>query len=100
VSQSVDAQTSHSKVDAIRQYSILEEKEDYLVSTSVHPPELDPALAEQSEQTSESRSNLRLFPPPLFSRQNVPQNYKRVLLLIQFSITDQPIASRQTLLRL
>ncbi|KAG1755899.1 RNA polymerase III transcription factor IIIC subunit-domain-containing protein [Suillus lakei] len=62
-------------VDAIRQYSIPEEKEDYVVPASTHPPELDPALAEQSEQSSGSRSNLRLFPPPLFSRQNVPQNY-------------------------
>ncbi|KAG2118940.1 RNA polymerase III transcription factor IIIC subunit-domain-containing protein [Suillus discolor] len=62
-------------VDAIRQYSIPEEKEDYVIPASIHPPELDPALAEQSEQTSGPRSNLRLFPPPLFSRQNVPQNY-------------------------
>lgn len=100
MSQSVDAQTSHSEVDAIRQYSIPEEKEDYVVSASNHPPELDPALAEQSEQISGLRSNLRLFPPPLFSRQNVPQNYKRVLLLVLIYITDQPVASRQTLLRL
>ncbi|KAG2152028.1 RNA polymerase III transcription factor IIIC subunit-domain-containing protein [Suillus cothurnatus] len=62
-------------VDAIRQYSVPEEKEDYVVPASTHPPELDPALAEQNEQTFGSRSNLRLFPPPLFSRQNVPQNY-------------------------
>jgi len=55
--------------------------EDYVVPALTHPPELDPALAEQSEQSSVTRSNLRLFPPPLFSRQNVPQNYKRVPLL-------------------
>ncbi|OJA20879.1 hypothetical protein AZE42_00865 [Rhizopogon vesiculosus] len=64
-------------VDAIQQFSFSEETEDYVVAASTHPPELDPALAEQSEQSSETRSNLRLFPPPLFSRQNVPQNYKR-----------------------
>lgn len=82
VFQSVDPQISHSEVDAIRQYSIPEEKEDYVIPASNHPPELDPALAEQSEQTSGPRSNLRLFPPPLFSRQNVPQNYKHVILLV------------------
>ncbi|KAG0705463.1 hypothetical protein DFH29DRAFT_800164 [Suillus ampliporus] len=53
------------------------EKEDYVVPAFTHPPELDPALTEQSEQSSEPRSNLQLFLPPLFSRQNVPQNYKR-----------------------
>ena len=26
--------------------------------------------------TAAKKSNLRLFPPPLFSRQSIPQNYK------------------------
>jgi len=77
-----------SKVDAIQQFSLPEEREDYVVPASTHPPELDPALTEQgqqSQQSSGTRSNLRLFPPPLFSRQNVPQNYKHVLVLRFFS---------------
>ncbi|KIJ70265.1 hypothetical protein HYDPIDRAFT_78440 [Hydnomerulius pinastri MD-312] len=63
-------------VDAIRQYTIPEEKEDYVVPAAIVSPEIDPELAEQSGQaTSATRSNLRLFPPPLFSRQGIPQNY-------------------------
>ncbi|KAH7930260.1 hypothetical protein BV22DRAFT_1028484 [Leucogyrophana mollusca] len=62
--------------DAIRKYTIPEEKEDYAIQIGNLPPELDPALAEQSgQQRPTTRSNLRLFPPPLFSRQAIPQNY-------------------------
>ncbi|KAH7904035.1 transcription factor IIIC, subunit 5, partial [Hygrophoropsis aurantiaca] len=62
-------------VDAIRKYKIPEEKEDYVVQASNVSQEIDPTLAEQSGEASTTRSNLRLFPPPLFSRQGIPQNY-------------------------
>jgi len=62
-------------VDAIRQYSIPEEKEDYTLPVN---PVLDPQLVPDSadpQSTPAARSNLRLFPPPLFSRQGISQNY-------------------------
>src|ERR1700691_5693918 len=65
-------------VDAIRQYSIPEEKEDYTLPVN---PVLDPQLVPDSadpQSTPAARSNLRLFPPPLFSRQGISQNYKYV----------------------
>ncbi|KAI6003794.1 RNA polymerase III transcription factor IIIC subunit-domain-containing protein [Pisolithus albus] len=59
-------------VDAIRRYSIPGEKEDYSLSLGKSiRAEIDPQLTDQTL----SRSNLRLFPPPLFSRQGIPQNY-------------------------
>ncbi|KAI6047342.1 RNA polymerase III transcription factor IIIC subunit-domain-containing protein [Pisolithus marmoratus] len=59
-------------VDAVMRYTIPDEKEDYSLSLggSIRA-DLDPQLTDQTL----SRSNLRLFPPPLFSRQGVPQNY-------------------------
>ncbi|KIO12791.1 hypothetical protein M404DRAFT_124008 [Pisolithus tinctorius Marx 270] len=62
-------------VDAIRRYTIPDEKEAYSLSPggSIHPG-LYPQLTEEIDQTL-SRSNLRLFPPSLFSRQGIPQNY-------------------------
>lgn len=65
-------------VDAIRAYSIPAEKEDYVLPLNPLPMELDPQLAEDqpSDQVIKTRSNLRLFPPPVFTRQGIPQNYK------------------------
>ncbi|KAG1715941.1 hypothetical protein ID866_1230 [Astraeus odoratus] len=63
-------------VDAIRRYKIPDEKEDYILPPGNIPPEIDPQLTEGTGQlASSSRSNLRLFPPPLFSRQGIPQIY-------------------------
>ncbi|KIM91005.1 hypothetical protein PILCRDRAFT_159710 [Piloderma croceum F 1598] len=62
-------------VEAIQQYSIPEEKEDYTLPAN---PVLDPQLVADSKEPqsiSGQRSNLRLFPPPLFSRQGISQNY-------------------------
>lgn len=46
---------------------------------------IDPALTGGTEGTlqpsSTKKSNLRLFPPPLFSRQSVPQNYKYAIFV-------------------
>lgn len=69
-------------VEAIRKYSIPVEKEDYTLPAD---PILDPQLVPEavySQSTSAFRSNLRLFPPPLFSRQGISQNYKYVCLSI------------------
>ncbi|KAF8845693.1 hypothetical protein BDN67DRAFT_1006961 [Paxillus ammoniavirescens] len=64
-------------VDAITKYVVPEEKEDYVVSALPgNHPQIDPELAEQSGQaTSATQSNMRLFPPPIFGRQGIPQNY-------------------------
>jgi hypothetical protein len=64
-------------VEAIRGYIIPEEKEDYIVPVdpSSSDGESHPAV-ETGEQRVQTRSNLRLFPPPLFSRQGISQNYK------------------------
>lgn len=65
-------------VDAICQYTMPEEKEDYMLPIDpVLDPKLVPEAADQPLHPS-SRSNLRLPPPPLFSRQGIPQNYKYV----------------------
>jgi len=64
-------------VDEIRRYSILEEKEDYVVPEDPSEMIIDPQLSGEApqEEPAAMKSNLRLFPPPLFSRQNVPQHY-------------------------
>ena len=47
---------------------------------------IDPQLKESPRSQSTShlplKSNLRLFPPPLFSRQTIPQAYKFVLFTL------------------
>lgn len=65
---------SWSAVDAIRKYAIPEENEDYILSSPTDP-NIDPGLAKY-DGLSATQSNLRLFPPPIFSRQGIPQNYK------------------------
>ncbi|ETW84234.1 hypothetical protein HETIRDRAFT_123874 [Heterobasidion irregulare TC 32-1] len=64
---------SNMDVDAIRQYTIPEEREDYVVAKDPTAMEIDPELTGGAPQAT--KSNLRLFPPPLFSRQSIPQNY-------------------------
>ncbi|OSD01840.1 hypothetical protein PYCCODRAFT_1478265 [Trametes coccinea BRFM310] len=68
-------------VDGILRYHIPPEKEDYTI-TEADPSamDIDPQLLGEGEAAGPSgptktRSNLRLFTPPLFSRQGVPQNY-------------------------
>jgi general transcription factor 3C polypeptide 5 (transcription factor C subunit 1) len=73
--------TSH-KVEGIREYGFPQEKEDYTIDdTSAMDVDVDPPLVGRvhpEAQLSTQRSNLRLFPPPIFSRQGIPQNYKCV----------------------
>ena len=47
--------------------------------------DIDPTLQPQAGPSAgpKMRSNLRLFPPPLFSRQGIPINYKFSDLLLQ-----------------
>ena len=70
-------------VDGIRGYQFPSEKEDYTTDDpSAMDVDIDPQLvgrAYPEAQHSTQRSNLRLFPPPIFSRQGIPQNYKCVL---------------------
>ncbi|KAI9001131.1 RNA polymerase III transcription factor IIIC subunit-domain-containing protein [Trametes punicea] len=68
-------------VDGILRYHIPPEKEDYSITEAdALAMDIDPQLlgegdAAGSSTTTKTRSNLRLFTPPLFSRQVVPQNY-------------------------
>ncbi|KAG5351267.1 hypothetical protein C0989_007207 [Termitomyces sp. Mn162] len=78
-------------VDALQSYVIPEEKADYTISvqstsgtamdTDINlDPELTGISVSRHQPESRTipvmRSNLRLFPPPLFSRQTIPQGYK------------------------
>jgi general transcription factor 3C polypeptide 5 (transcription factor C subunit 1) len=71
-------------VEGIREYRIPQEREDYTVDDpSAMDIDIDPELvgrAHPEAQHSNQQSNLRLFPPPIFSRQGIPQNYKCVVL--------------------
>ncbi len=69
-------------MDGILRYHIPPEKEDYTVSEADPAAmDIDPQLLGVSDVPAgavRTRSNLRLFTPPLFSRQGIPQNYKCV----------------------
>ncbi|KAF7352970.1 hypothetical protein MVEN_01264400 [Mycena venus] len=73
-------------VEAIRTYVIPPEKADYMVPMATSSAQgqdidmnLDPALTgiplPEPDPNQPMRSNLRLFPPPLFSRQTIPHSY-------------------------
>ncbi|KAJ7431284.1 RNA polymerase III transcription factor IIIC subunit-domain-containing protein [Mycena galericulata] len=73
-------------VEAIRTYTIPPEKADYMVPVAASSSQstdidmnLDPELTgiplPERNPDQPMRSNLRLFPPPLFSRQTIPQFY-------------------------
>jgi len=62
-------------VEGILKFRIPPEKEDYLVPVE---SSIDPLLTGEDKEDTQGpkmKSNLRLFPPPLFSRQSIPQNY-------------------------
>ncbi|EPQ59371.1 hypothetical protein GLOTRDRAFT_70737 [Gloeophyllum trabeum ATCC 11539] len=61
-------------IEGIRSYTIPEEKEDY-TTLSMPEVQIDPQLTCEPGTEPKIVSNLRMFPPPLFSRQSVPQNY-------------------------
>ncbi|PCH41610.1 hypothetical protein WOLCODRAFT_17227 [Wolfiporia cocos MD-104 SS10] len=64
-------------VEGIINYKIPPEMEDYLVpeDPAAMDIDIDPQLTGAPAEGQKMKSNLRLFPPPIFSRQNVPQNY-------------------------
>jgi general transcription factor 3C polypeptide 5 (transcription factor C subunit 1) len=55
-------------VEALRDYRIPPENEDYYISDG-----------------ESQRSNVRVFPPPLFGRQHTSQNYKSVFLSVHLT---------------
>lgn len=88
--KSVD-RCSRFVVESICKYTIPPEKYDFTIPVEPQQQsrmdiDIDPALLPEgsSSQTSDQptvKSNLRLFPPPIFSRQHIPQLYKCVFLL-------------------
>lgn len=69
--------TSSLLVDAIRKFVIPEENEDYAAPRDPDAMVIDPELSgEPSTTTVEMKSTMRAFPPPLFSRISIPQQYK------------------------
>ncbi|KAJ7179308.1 RNA polymerase III transcription factor IIIC subunit-domain-containing protein [Mycena filopes] len=73
-------------VEAIRTYAIPPEKAEYMIPVTNPSSQgadidmnLDPQLTgiplPEPDLAQPMRSNLRLFPPPLFSRQTIPQAY-------------------------
>ncbi|KAK0468020.1 RNA polymerase III transcription factor IIIC subunit-domain-containing protein [Desarmillaria tabescens] len=104
---------SSMDVEAIRAYRFPEEKADYMVPANPSPPSsqtllpptstsdpdfemnLDPQLLDDPKPApasdSDMRSNLRLFPPPIFSRQTIPQvyNYKANTASIVSTTVDE-----------
>jgi hypothetical protein len=69
-------------VEGIHAYRLSQETEDYTIDDpSAMDVDIDPQLVGRTQpeaQHSTQRSNLRLFPPPIFSRQGISQNYKYV----------------------
>lgn len=70
-------------------YTIPEEKEEYTIPLELS--NADGANSEHRETTQNVQSNLRLPPPPLFSRQAIPQLFKlRIyrVTLVYFEVPD------------
>ncbi|KAF9780292.1 RNA polymerase III transcription factor IIIC subunit-domain-containing protein [Thelephora terrestris] len=63
-------------VDAIRKFIIPEEKEDYTAPRDPNAMSIDPEMSGgPPNATVEMKSTMRTFPPPLFSRISIPQQY-------------------------
>lgn len=85
-------------VEGILKYHIPPETEEYIIAEAdpnamdIDPQLLDEGGGEGTSLSTKTMSNLRLFPPPLFSRQGVPQNYKcAVQVLMRNHLTDAPL---------
>lgn len=65
-------------MEDILKYKLPEEQEDYVSPGDPSAMDIDPQLRGDHEAPSNDklRSNLRLPPPPLFSRQEIPQIYR------------------------
>jgi hypothetical protein len=63
-------------VDGIRNYHIPPEEENYTAEINTENMDIDPSILNDSgDAIPKTTSTLRLFPPPLFTRQGLPQNY-------------------------
>jgi hypothetical protein len=64
-------------VDAVKKFRIRSENEDYVVPVD-SDLSIDPHLCSQDPLVPPMRmnSNMRFFPPPSFSVQQIPQLYK------------------------
>ncbi|KAI0698905.1 RNA polymerase III transcription factor IIIC subunit-domain-containing protein [Cytidiella melzeri] len=82
-------------VESILKYSIPEEQEDYTVTENQDETDMDidPQLMGPHEASTgvKVKSNLRLPPPPIFSRQGVPQlyNYKTNPASVVTTVIDE-----------
>ena len=63
-------------VQAIMNYKITPEKEDYSIPALNSHPDGRGAVQISEGDSSDFISNLRMFPPPVFSRQSIPHLYK------------------------
>ncbi|KIY72961.1 hypothetical protein CYLTODRAFT_366742 [Cylindrobasidium torrendii FP15055 ss-10] len=99
----------HMDVESICKYTIPPEKYDFTIPVEPQQQsrmdiDIDPALlpeAPTSQTTSEQptvKSNLRLFPPPIFSRQHIPQhyNFKANSASIVSSVVDEETGEEKT----
>ncbi len=91
ISHGVETYGLTKTVEGILKYNIQEEKEDYTVADTPPPMDIDPLLTGSysgAPMKENIISNLRLPPPPLFSRQGVPHLFKlrsRNYLLLLFT---------------
>jgi general transcription factor 3C polypeptide 5 (transcription factor C subunit 1) len=90
----------YNLVDGLRSYTIPAEPSDIQMSSSTShgrehamPMNLDPELVQMSmdqlEVSPPYERSLRAFPPPLFSRQGIPQGYKCVTVFIDADLTSK-----------
>ncbi|KAF9534434.1 RNA polymerase III transcription factor IIIC subunit-domain-containing protein [Crepidotus variabilis] len=69
----------HKNVEALRAYRIPSRGSGSALSLATTPTDvpmdIDPEILSISDQPAQRPEGLRLFPPPLFSRQTIPQGY-------------------------
>ncbi len=85
-------------MDGILKYSVPEEREDYVIPEDPSAMDIDPQLlgGDDTPPNRKLKSNLRLPPPPLFSRQEIPQIYKYVPMLITLNLSNQGAVQLQS----
>ncbi|KAH9940563.1 RNA polymerase III transcription factor IIIC subunit-domain-containing protein [Amylocystis lapponica] len=85
-------------VEGILKYNVPPEQEDF-VTEEPGAASIDPQLASADDPPGpKPKSNLRLFPPPLFSRQGIPQNYayKANMASIVSTVVDEETGEEKT----
>jgi len=74
-----------TKARAIQQFTLIQESEDDSIagpSNSTHSDNIQTSVVQGS--SGFGKNELRLFPPPLFSRQTIPQLYKFSIYILSF----------------